>query len=407
VIVLENRVYSGTGQVHWFQFVNRGFFDAAGHLLEVQGVGRDITLLKQAEEALRRSEERLNLALNASKMGVWEWDLVSDTVYWSPQCYAIHGNQEFDNTPAAFFRMVHAEDLARVRGEIERALAANKDYIAEFRVLRQDGEVRWLSDHGRPSFDAQGRPVRLAGTVLDITDRKLAEEHLNRLNEKMGDLNAHLETVREQERLAISREIHDEVGQTLTALKLDLSWIHHRVAAGLPELVDRLNEMRTGLDYLIAKAQHITAELRPPLLDNLGLPAAIEWQVRQFRKRSGLECRLVLPQETLPLDEKTATTVMRIFQEAMTNILRDAQATLVQVSLYFGPDYLELEINDNGAGIPPQEVTSPTAYGLMGMQERARLCHGDLEIVGRPGKGTTVTLTVPIGDACGATREVS
>jgi len=396
VVVVENRVYSATGAVHWFQFVNRGFFDSKGRLVEVQAVGRDISALKQAEAALRSSEERLNIALNASQMGVWEWDVQTNAVYWSPQCLAMHGAANFDGTVNSFTRMVHPEDLPRVLQAIDRAFAGQTDYVAEYRLLRPNGEVRWVRDTGRPSYDANGNPVRLIGTVHDITDRKRTQEDLNRLHEKMSDLNAHLETVREQERLAISREIHDEVGQTLTALKLDLSWIQNRVAKPHPELQERLAEMRKGLDYLIAKAQHITAELRPPLLDNLGLVAAIEWQVRQFRKRSGIECRFLPPEGALPLDEKIATVVMRIFQEALTNILRHAHATLVQVSLYFGEGYLELEIADNGSGISPEEVGSTTAYGVMGMQERARLCQGELEIIGRPGKGTTVTLTVPL-----------
>ncbi|GFO66875.1 hypothetical protein GMLC_04540 [Geomonas limicola] len=396
VVVVENRVYSGTGAVHWFQFVNRGFFDKKGHLIEVQAVGRDISALKQAEAALRSSEERLNIALNATQMGVWEWDVQTNAVYWSPQCLAMHGSANFDGTVNSFTRMVHPDDLPRVLAAIDRAFADHADFVAEYRMIRPDGLVRWVSDSGRPSYDASGKSLRLIGTVRDITDQKKTQEDLKRLHEKMSDLNAHLETVREQERLAISREIHDEVGQSLTALKLDLSWIQNRVAKPHPELKERLTEMRKGLDYLIAKAQHITAELRPPLLDNLGLVAAIEWQVRQFRKRSGLECRYLPPEGAHPLDEKTATAVMRIFQEAMTNILRHAHATLVEVSLYFGEGYLELEIADNGSGISPEEIGSTTAYGVMGMQERARLCQGELEITGRPGKGTTVTLTVPI-----------
>lgn len=407
VVVLENRVYSASGVVHWFQFVNRGMFDASGRLVEIQGVGRDITALKQAEAALRRSEERLNLALSASRMGVWEWDAVGNSIFWSPECYELFKRPDFPGTLEAFLEVVHPDDVAALMGAARRSLAEGNDFVAEFRVLYPDGQLHWMKNHGRPSNDYEGRPVRLAGTVVDITERKRAEEHLNRLNEKMSDLNAHLETVREQERLSISREIHDEIGQTLTALKLDLSWIYNRVAPAHPELADRLAEMRRGLDYLIAKAQHITAELRPPLLDNLGLTAAIEWQVRQFRKRSGIGCRFVPPQWTLPLDEKLATAVMRIFQEAMTNILRHAQATQVQVSLYVGDGYLELEVADNGTGISAEELASAAAYGVMGMQERARLCHGELEIAGTPGKGTTVTLTIPLGDTTASATEAT
>ena len=405
VVTVENRIWSASGELHWFQFVNRGFFDAQGRLLEIQGVGRDISDLKQAEEALRKSEERLSLALSASRMGVWEWEVQSNAIYWSPECFEILANERFTGTLETFTEAIHPEDVALVMGAAENALATGTDFIAEFRIVRPDGEVRWLCNHGRPSYDASGAPVRLAGTVRDITDRKLSEAKLNRLNEKMGVLSAHLETVREQERLAISREIHDGIGQTLTALKLDLSWINNRILPGNRELDERLAEMRGGLDYLIAKALHITAELRPPLLDDLGLAAAIDWQLRRFRRLSGLDCRFVAPENIEPLEGQIATVVMRILQEALTNILRHAQATLVHVCLYRDAETLEMEISDNGRGITPEQIGSATAYGVMGMQERARLCQGELEILGRAGAGTSVTLTIPLGGGCLAGSE--
>lgn len=396
VTVIENRVYSGSGEVYWFQFVNRGFFDPQGRLLEVQGIGRDISALKRTELALLKSQERLSLALSASRMGVWEWEVQTDAIYWSPECFEILASERFTGTLESFTNAIHPEDVARVMGGAEKALADRTDFTAEFRIVRPDGEVRWLCNRGRPSYDAGGAPVRLAGTVQDITDRKLSEAHLNSLHEKMSDLSAHLETVREQERLAISREIHDEIGQTLTALKLDLAWVNNRVLPKNAELAERLAEMRSGLDYLIAKAQQITAELRPPLLDNLGLAAAIDWQVRQFRRRSGIDCRFVPREIVEPLGLDVSTAVLRILQEALTNILRHAQATRVHVTLCCGAGLLELEISDNGSGIAPEQVGSDSAYGVMGMQERARLCHGELEILGRPGKGTTVCLTLPL-----------
>ena len=396
VVVVENRVYSGCGEVRWFQFVNRGFFDSKGELQEIQAVGRDISALKQAEEALRTSEERLSLALAAARMGVWEWELASNAVYWSPECFEIFAVEEFTGTLESFTNCIHPEDVSRVMGAGGKAIAEGTDFTSEFRIIRPDGELRWLCNHGRPRYDAGGKAVCMAGTVQDITERKCSEASLNRLHEKMSDLSAHLETVREQERTAISREIHDEIGQTLTALKLDLFWVNNRVRPAGAELEERLAEMRAALDSLIAKARHITAELRPPLLDNLGLAAAIEWQVRQFRRRSGIDCRFVPREIEEPLDGQTASTVMRIFLEAMTNTLRHAQATRVHVSLCCGAGVLELEISDNGSGITPKEIGSASAYGVMGMQERARLCHGALEIVGRPGQGTTVCLTVPL-----------
>ena len=356
VVIVENRVHSASGELRWFQFVNRGFFDSRGRLLEVQ----------------------------------------TNAIYWSPECFQILDLASCTGTLESFTDAIHPEDLALVMGAAEKALAEGTDFVAEFRILGPDGAQRWLCDRGRPGCDASGTPLRLAGTVQDITERKLTEESLTRLHDKMSDLSAHLETVREQERLAISRQIHDEIGQTLTALKLDLSWINHRVPPENVELAERLAEMRSGLDYLIAKAQHITAELRPPLLDNLGLAAAIEWQLREFRRLSGIDCRFAAPEGAVPVNSSIATAVMRIFQEALTNTLRHAQATRVRVCLSYCEGSLELEVYDNGSGITSEESGSARAFGVMGMQERARLCQGELEIVGRPGQGTTVCLTIPL-----------
>lgn len=223
----------------------------------------------------------------------------------------------------------------------------------------------------------------------DITERRCAEE-------KFRELSDYMESVREQEMLAISREIHDEMGQTLTALKLDISWIEHRFLAGNAELLGRFNAMRSSLDLLIAKTQNLSAELRPPLLDNLGLAAAIDWQARELKRRCGIEFNLLLIEDINVKDKKTGTAIMRILQEALTNIARHSKATEVSISLCRNDtNDLVLEIFDNGCGISQEEMDAPQAFGLMGMRERARLCHGELTIKGIPGEGTTIRLEIP------------
>jgi signal transduction histidine kinase len=153
--------------------------------------------------------------------------------------------------------------------------------------------------------------------------------------------------------------------------------------------------MRASLDQLIIKAQQITADLRPPLLDNLGLAAAIEWQAREFERRSGIECHRMLNEDIEIHSEHIATTFMRILQEALTNVIRHAGASEVSISLCERGDWVMLEISDNGRGITTQEIDSPTAYGIMGMRERAAVCHGELSLRGGPGEGTTVRLLMP------------
>ena len=219
--------------------------------------------------------------------------------------------------------------------------------------------------------------------------RKQTEYSLHKLNE-------HMENIREEERVAISRDIHDEIGQSLTAVKLDLAWMEHRFLPGNSEFIGRLNMMHLALNRLIGKAQGIIANLRPPLLDNLGLTDAIDWQIREFRNRNEIACHLHMDKAIKEPDKKVATAVIRIAIEALTNISRHAQATMVNVSLTCRNNSLILEISDNGCGISSEACNSPTAYGLLGMQERARLCQGELVFNGIPGSGTTVCLSIPI-----------
>ncbi|HBG05733.1 MAG: hypothetical protein A2075_06090 [Geobacteraceae bacterium GWC2_58_44] len=265
--------------------------------------------------------------------------------------------------------------------EIRRAMAENR--CVDFEDFRGGSLERWYENRCYPS------PEGMTIYFTDVTQRKWAEQ-------TRRDLSEHLDRVREEERLAISREVHDGIGQSLTALQLDLSWMERRFAPEQLELAARLQEMHAGLDQLIEQVQHITAELRPPLLDNLGLAAAIEWQAGEFGRRSGIDCHLMLNEGIEVSSQQAATNLMRIFQEALTNIIRHARCSEVCISLCERADSIILEISDDGCGITAEAIDSTTAYGIMGMRERARLCRGGLSIKGEPGQGTTVTLEIPL-----------
>lgn len=268
--------------------------------------------------------------------------------------------------------------------EIKRALEEN--CCVDFEDYRGDPLNRWYQNRCYPS--AEGMTIYFS----DITQRRWAEE-------VRRDLNQHLDMVREEERLAISREVHDGIGQSLTAMQLDMSWLERRCDAVHPEVGARLQEMHGSLEQLIRKVQRITAELRPPLLDNLGLPAAIEWQAGEFSRRSGIECHLMLNEGIEVANRHAATNMLRIFQEALTNIVRHAGCSEVCISLCQRADSVILEISDNGRGITEEALASSTAYGIMGMRERARLCRGALTVKGEPGQGTTVSLEIPLSAA--------
>ena len=275
----------------------------------------------------------------------------------------------------------------------EQAIADNHTFVPFRWHRRKDGSI-FPVEIAVNYFDYQGQRV-LVAAMRDITRRKMDEARLQELNEKLHTLSGHLQTVQEQERLAIARDIHDDIGQQLTALNLDVAWLEHRLEKNGSDVGERMAGMRSGIDLLIARVQKIASELRPPLLDNLGLTAAIEWQVSEFTRRSGIECILMLNEDVDPRDLLVATAIVRIVQEALTNVVRHADASEVSISLCRTDGSLLLEVADNGRGISETEIAANDSFGLLGMQERARLCGGVLEIEGVPDGGTRLRLVVP------------
>ena len=218
---------------------------------------------------------------------------------------------------------------------------------------------------------------------------------------ELSQLTAHLQTVREDERIRISREIHDELGQELTGLKMDLSWMGKKLLetsrpAAPVWLEPKIETMSSLIDRTIQTVRKISQELRPGILDTLGLDAALEWQAQEFQKRTGILCDYFSSLDGMVVERAISTEVFRIFQELLTNIARHANAKKVQVDLNRAGRQLILEVNDNGKGISPEEVADSKALGLLGMRERAHLMGGELGIEGRPGIGTTVKLVIPL-----------
>jgi len=350
---------------------------------------RDISDRKQAEQDLKNSEERyrqlFEVELDAILLIDWETGKIIDANQSALKMYGY---------PQREFMQLQPSDLS---ADPEVSQNAIKDRISKVSLRfhrKKDGTifpVEILASY----FEYQGRPVHVAA-VRDISERYQNEKLLTDLNQKIIEMNEHLLEVQEIERIAISRDIHDDLGQELTILKLNLEWLESRLPADSDDLHKRIFEMCESINRLSATIQRIAANLRPPLLDDAGLIAAIEWHVSEFSKHSGLECFMMLNEDLEPLDEKVSTVIMRILQEGLTNISRHAKATEVSISLCKKGQNLYLEIADNGCGITQDKAASPKAYGLIGMNERARACMGHLAIVGEPHCGTTLVLSLPL-----------
>lgn len=227
-------------------------------------------------------------------------------------------------------------------------------------------------------------------------ERLRAEERLRESHEQLRALSIYLQYVREEERTRIAREVHDELGQALTGLKLDLAWIAGRLPRSQRPLLDKIDTMSGHVDETIQSIRRIATELRPGILDDLGLVAALEWQANEFQSRTGIECHVSSTLQDTLLDADLNTAFFRIFQETLTNIMRHAGATRVDVHSTQQGNLLVLSVRDNGRGILPGEVKDRRSIGLLGMEERAALLGGEFEITGEHGRGTLVTVRIPL-----------
>jgi signal transduction histidine kinase len=232
--------------------------------------------------------------------------------------------------------------------------------------------------------------------VRDIAERKRAEEVLTSSHEQLRALAAHLQSVREEEGTRIARAIHDELSPALTALMTDLSWLASGLTADQKPLVAKIETMSKLVEATIQSVRKVAGELRPGVLDDLGLVAAIEWQAQEFQTRTGIRCKVILPVEDIALDSDRSTAIFRISQEILTNVARHSSASRVNISLREEAGNVILEAQDNGKGIAEREISSSKSLGLLGIRERALLFGGELRISGIHGKGTTVTVRIPL-----------
>ena len=363
----------------------------------VQVVVRDITARLRAQEELRASEIRFQLLTRATTDIVYDWDMATNEIWWNENMRLILGYTGKPSELGIDFwtSLLHPDDADRINASLFGAISSGKQFWAdEYRFQRADGSYANVLDRGYVVKNAEGKPIRMIGAMMDITDRKLTEQRLRDSREQLRALTAHLERVREEERTRIAREIHDELGQALTGLKMDLSWFAGRLP-NQPALQEKSVAMLKLIDSTVNAVRRLSTELRPAILDSLGLIPAIEWLAQEFEKRTGVACEFIATEDDLTMDDERTTALFRICQEALTNVARYAKATSVHIILESDERQILLRINDNGRGITDAEAKGTTSFGLLGMRERARLLGGTLEITGAPGKGTALTVRIP------------
>jgi len=382
--------------------------DEHGNPLLVVGVIQDITERKQAEEELRKNEEKFR--------NVFDW--ANDAIMLHIPATEGAAGRFIDMNQIACRMLGYSRDelltmgpadivpteLHPLLGEINRRVAIQDSQLIEIRLLRKDGTTIPVESSAH-LITYEGKRIWLSH-IRDITERKHAEEELRTSRSQLRALATRLQQIREYERIMIAREIHDEMGGGLTGLKMDLSWVLRKMSDADPceervALMDKIHKSNALIDHMIHVVRRISTDLRPSVLDDLGLIAALEWQLSEFTSRTEIQHEFIKTFDYVYLEQDTSVAVFRIFQEALTNVARHSRATKVAVVLregersLFGDESLVLEIRDNGRGITEEEILNLKSLGLLGMKERVLAFGGELSIYGEPGGGTSMVLKIP------------
>lgn len=363
----------------------------------------DVTVRRQAIQTQRRHAAMFRQLARHSREVFWVVERASGRMlYVSPGYEETWGRpaDELYSRSDAWFEHVHPEDRERTLGG-QRWSDVRNGYDLVYRIRRPDGSIRWIRDRAFPIPDEAGVVHQVAGIAEDITEHKLTMDALQKSLSHSQALSSYMERAREEERSRIGQEVHDNLGGILTYLKLDLTRLakelmpHGETAVSQP-VTRKLEAMVMATDQAIRTVQRVGMELRPVLLEQFGLPAALDWQAKEFERRTGIHCWV---QEKLRLNSigrDQAVLLFRIVQEALTNVARHAEATRVAITLRDKVrNVVVLIVQDNGKGIPSQALQDVKSFGLMGMRERARLAGGALSFSTGRTKGTTVTVEVP------------
>jgi len=285
------------------------------------------------------------------------------------------------------------DEVQRIKDKIKQVFENKKGEVTAYFVTKEMKKVPYYFNGRRVDFNGV---EYLIGVGIDISDRIEIERKLRDRSEEIQKLTAHMERIQEEERTRIAREIHDELGQQLTCLKMDTAWIGKKISPEDKMLQQKLSSMLSVIDDTVKSVRRISSELRPGILDDLGLIPALEWQSQEFEKRTGIKSIYKFRVNDFNPASDISTNIFRVYQEALTNIARHAQASLVETSLEETEGYVVLKVKDNGLGIDKVEASVKDSLGLMGMRERALLFNGELSIEGERQKGTIVTLRIPL-----------
>ncbi len=360
---------------------------------------RDISLRKENERDLLTFNERFKRVSKATHDAVYDWDLLTDDFWVNENFYKLMGYDPSKPIPDfdEWALSLHDNDRQRITTRLKdiKETTVNK-WEDEFSFKLKDGKYRTVLERAYVLRDNQNKPIRLINALMDITERRKQEEEIKFSREELRRLASHLQTVREEERADISREVHDELGQLLTALKMDLQIIKKRLPLQDEIIKSRITESEKLAEEIIFSVRRIASQLRPPMLDQLGLKATLQWYSNDFSMRTGIQCFFKEHCDDEIKDHSIGIGIFRVFQEALTNITRHSAATEVNVDFMCNGIELQLAIQDNGIGFNKNEVREKNRLGLLGMQERVQILKGELVVESTPGDGAILKIKIPL-----------
>jgi two-component system, NarL family, sensor histidine kinase UhpB len=368
--------------------------EPSGGIEAVVGMVRDVSDRRKTQEALALREAFLRGMLDNLPYLAWLKNTEGKfQVVNQPFATAAGKARPSEVVGLDDFVVWPHELAARYVADDQDVMRTGQQKLVEEQISTR-GQLRWVETFKSPVFDASGRVIGTTGLAHDITHRRQLQEEQRRSREQLRALAAHVESVREQERVRIAREIHDELGQSLTCMGMDLAFLDKQIGSDNKEAAARVAALVELVKDTIRSVRRISSELRPSILDDLGLGPAIEWLAHDFEARTHITCAVGVPEElSLPLD--LATPLFRVCQEALTNVTRHASASEVSVRLECTDKEVQLVVADNGRGITEEEIRRQGSLGLLGMKERVSILGGDLDVVGVPGQGTTITIRIP------------
>ena len=397
--VSEYRIVDKEGKIRWVNGRAVPVFNNDGSVSGYIGITLDITEKKTSEERIINSEESKRLILNSALDAIVIVDTASKIIFWNPQAENIFGWTAEEVTGKSLMQtIIPAEYEAAHRQGMQRFLQTGEgpilNRLIEVTACNKEGSLFPIELSILPVEQETGKTF--CAFIRNITERRQAESSLKQSSEQLRELSRHLQKVREEERLRIAREIHDELGQQLTGLKMDVAWLMRKTVQDDPVIKDKFDEALSLVDKAVQSIRRISTELRPSVIDDLGLNAALEWQVEEIGRRMDVEIEYKNSFNDSNINPDISIGIFRIMQESLTNIVKHAAAYKINIDISQAGNAIRLIVEDDGIGFDTNAKQDQLTFGLIGIKERTSMLQGECAIYSEPNTGTRIEVSIPL-----------